>query len=310
MLGVRDWTGLGDGMNESRQLSVSPELQQTVAEVGPKAERWLEGVPLLVEKAAMDWQLNLGPQVHHGGCASIILPAVTQDGEAAILKLSVPHVEAQYEADALRHWNGDGAVSVLQASADGFTMLLERCVPGHDLWAADIDEQIDMMTDLLPRLWSTSPPDTPFTELARTADRWASRMHRKAAAIGVPDEVADRAQRWAVELAADQPRRLLHGDFHPGNVIAARRHPWLAIDPKPWVGDPAFDIAQVLANWIFVDPATNTSATTAIRARARDLAERLSLDLDRILRWAVVKAVGWDFGRDKTLILDEAAKGS
>lgn len=297
-------------MSDWGQLSVSPELQQTVTELGPEAERWLKSVPVLVAEVATDWELDVGPSLRHGGCASIILPAVTRQGEDAVLKLSVPHPEAQHESEALRYWNGDGAVSLLRASVDGFTMLLERCEPGHDLWAADINEQVEAMTDLLPRLWTAAPPDPPFADLAQTASRWASQMHQKAAAIGVPDEIANRAQRWARELATDQPRRLLHGDFHPGNIIAARRHPWLTIDPKPWIGDPAFDLAQVLANWVFVDSPSHGSAVDAIRTRAGDLADRLSLDLDRVMRWAVVKAIGWDFGRDKTLILDDATEST
>ena len=124
----------------------------------------------------------------------------------------------------------------------------------------------------------------------------------------IPQQVADRAQRWVGELAGDQPRRLLHGDFHPGNVLAAHRRPWLAIDPKPWVGDPAFDLAQVLLNWVFVGRDTPRGPVDAIRFRATDLAHRLALDSDRVLRWAVIKAIGWGFGRDETLILDEAAR--
>lgn len=294
---MSDWDG----------LAVSPALRRTVTELGPEAERWLKDVPVLVAEVSNAWKLDVGRPLTHAGCASIILPAVTRRGVAAVLKLSIPHDESRHEADALKHWHGDGAVSVLRASADGFTLLLERCEPGHDLWTAGINEQIEVMTDLLPRLWTTPNPGAPFVDLAETAARWERQMHSKAATMGVPEETADRAQRWARELAADQPRQLLHGDFHPGNILAARRRPWLAIDPKPWVGDPAFDLAQVLANWIFVDTTTGSSTVDTIRTRAWDLTKRFSLDLDRVLRWAVVKAIGWNFGRDKTMILDEAA---
>lgn len=289
------------------RLSVSTELHRTVTELGPEAERWLESLPVLVSGIATEWELDVGPAFHHAGCASIILPAVTRQADAAVLKLSVPHKEAQHESVALRHWDGDGAVSILRASADGFTLLLERCEPGSDLWAVGIDDQIEVMADLLPRLWTAAPPDALFADLGQTATRWARQMHQKAAVIGIPAEVADRAQRWARELATDQPRRMLHGDFHPGNILAARRHAWLAIDPKPWIGDPAFDLAQVLGNWVFVDPASHLSAADAIRTRAAVLAERLSLDLDPVMRWALAKAIGWGFGRDKTLVIHDAA---
>jgi streptomycin 6-kinase len=32
---------------------------------------------------------------------------------------------------------------------------------------------------------------------------------------------------------------LLHGDLHHENILAAEREPWLAIDPKGVVGEPA-----------------------------------------------------------------------
>lgn len=57
-----------------------------------------------------------------------------------------------------------------------------------------------------------------------------------------------------------------------------------------------------------LDSDPQASAVDAIQVRAAELADRLSLDFDRVLRWAVVKAIGWDFGRDKTLVLDEAAR--
>ena len=41
---------------------------------------------------------------------------------------------------------------------------------------------------------------------------------------------------------------LLATDLHAGNVLRARRRPWLAIDPKPFVGDPAYDATQHLLN--------------------------------------------------------------
>ena len=56
-----------------------------------------------------------------------------------------------------------------------------------------------------------------------------------------------------IRLLRDLPRsggdaRLLHTDLHAGNVLAAEREPWLAIDPKPFVGDPAYDTVQHMLN--------------------------------------------------------------
>jgi streptomycin 6-kinase len=37
-------------------------------------------------------------------------------------------------------------------------------------------------------------------------------------------------------------------DLHADNILSSRRMPWLAIDPKPYVGDRAFDAVQHLLN--------------------------------------------------------------
>ncbi len=41
---------------------------------------------------------------------------------------------------------------------------------------------------------------------------------------------------------------LLCTGLHTGNVLAAEREPWLVIDPKPYVGDPTYDVLQHMLN--------------------------------------------------------------
>ena len=41
---------------------------------------------------------------------------------------------------------------------------------------------------------------------------------------------------------------LLATDLHSGNVLKSQRKPWLVIDIKPYIGDPAYDLTQHLLN--------------------------------------------------------------
>jgi streptomycin 6-kinase len=51
------------------------------------------------------------------------------------------------------------------------------------------------------------------------------------------------------ELARPAPADvLLATDLHAGNVLRSEREPWLAIDPKPFVGDRAYDPVQHVIN--------------------------------------------------------------
>jgi streptomycin 6-kinase len=71
---------------------------------------------------------------------------------------------------------------------------------------------------------------------------------------------------------------LLATDLHAGNVLRAQREPWLVIDPKPFLGDPAYDATQHLLNChgrVSADP-------LGMVARCADL---MNVDADRVRRW-------------------------
>jgi streptomycin 6-kinase len=297
----------GSRRSDIPPLELSDPLRESIEEIGPDGQRWWEGLDEHIGLTARAWGLEPMSQIVHEGCVSVVLHVRTRSGGRGVLKCSLPHREARHEGAALRHWEGDAAVRLLRASDDGYTLLLERCEPGHDLWHLDLDAQAEVLAALLRGLWVAVEPGGPFPELSRTVQRWERSMHDQAERMGVPPAIADDARAWAAELRADQPRRLLHGDLHPGNVLAAERDPWLAIDPKPWVGDPAFDLAQALANWIRAERGTVTDPVASIRRRAEHLAGLVSLDVDRVLRWATVKAIGWDMGGDEAVTLHAAA---
>ena len=94
------------------------------------------------------------------------------------------------------------------------------------------------------------------------------------------------------ELPAHRDERVvLHHDFHPGNVLAAQRQPWLAIDPKPQVGDPAFDPLQLILQTS--DPLATTTPQATIRHRLERVSERLGVDPERVRAWGVARCVEW-----------------
>lgn len=282
---------------------MSPQLRQVVAELGPAAQRWLDQAPAQLDHIAEEWQLTLHPQLHHSGATSIVFPVTTSAGEPAILKHTVPHDDALGEAAALRRWDGDGAARLLRSTGEGLTLLLERCQPGDDLWSLPVDQQIHVVAGLLPQLW-VEPDGLPIRELDDTVAAWRRRMRERPDTFDAPHEVIATAARWADQLHGTSTRRvMLHGDLNPGNVLTAERARWLAIDPKPWLGDPAFDLAQALLNWISRSDAQVGEAVDW----ATRLAQELQVDVARALRWATVKALGWGDGRVEATILHDAA---
>jgi len=94
---------------------------------------------------------------------------------------------------------------------------------------------------------------------------------------------------------------LLITDLHAGNVLSAQREPWLVIDPKPFVGDRAYDATQHLFNCqdrLLVDP----------EATIRRFAELLEIDYERVRFWMFARAAAEprDTWNDDSLILARA----
>lgn len=215
----------------------------------PERSAWLAGLPAAVAELAGRWGLALGqPFEGEDVSASWVAPVTTAGGGPAVLKLGLPHTEAAHEADGLRLWAGRGCARLLADDPATGAMLLERCLPGTSLRARPEPEQDEVIAGLLRRLWLAPPPGHPFRPLAAMIAYWAAES--LAAEAAWPDPGLVRAGLDLLTTLADDPveQVLLATDLHAGNVLRAGREPWLAIDPKPFVGDRAYDATQHLFN--------------------------------------------------------------
>lgn len=228
--------------------SIPPGLAAAAAR-GPAWADWLERLPRLLADVLADWSLTPDGAATHGRCA-LVVPVRAEDGTPAALKLTFPHTDAETEHLALRRWGGQGAVTLLRADPHRFALLLERLGPGSlgDGGALSADDAVAVVAGLYPRLHVPALPQTPRLS-ARLAD-WADRMAALPPSAPVPRRFVERAVALARTFAADPvvDARLLHGDLHDDNVLAGRREPWLAIDPKPLAGDPHWEPAPLLWN--------------------------------------------------------------
>jgi streptomycin 6-kinase len=264
--------------------------------VTAEAAAWRERVPRLVAECAARWELAVGAPLTAGGF-SFVVRAVRADGTPAVLKLTFPDAESEHEAAALAHWDGTGAVRLLAADAERRALLLERCVPGGQLWAVADEAEADVAAAaVLRRLWRPPPERHDFRALEGEARRWAAELPARYERHGRPFDRAllDRAVAWIGELLAapDGDAVVVHQDLHGGNVLRAVRGPWLAIDPKPLVGERAFDVASLLRDRR-PELARDPAPVRRMRRRLDRLAGELGLDRERMRRWAVVHALAW-----------------
>ncbi|MFI8239173.1 aminoglycoside phosphotransferase family protein [Streptomyces sp. NPDC085866] len=225
------------------------------------------------------WELRVdGPAMY--GVAALVLPVVRADGSGAALKLQLLDEESAGEPAALRTWDGDGAVRLLEHDEPTCTLLLERLDESRMLTGLpDAREAVLVIAGLLARLTSAPAP----AGLRRPGDVARAMLDQVPWALGrIPDPadrrlVADCAAAVR-EVVAEPGDRLLHWDLHYANVLAADRAPWLAIDPKPLAGDPGFDLLPAIDNRY--DPADT-------RRRFDALTDALGLDRERARAWTL-----------------------
>jgi len=223
------------------------------------------------------------------------VPARQADGSPAVLKVNFPEPESEHEAEALARWNGAGSVRLLARDEERRALLVERCLPGTQLWEVEESRANEIAADLLAQLWQASPTDA-FRSLAGEAARWASELRVTWEAAGRPFEQAllDEAVEFlATATSTGEDDALLHQDLHGGNILSSDRG-WLAIDPKPLMGERAFDIASLLRDRRD-DLARDPDAAGRVRRRLDFFSDRLELDRERVRGWGMVHALAWGF---------------
>ncbi|MFL5991361.1 MAG: aminoglycoside phosphotransferase family protein [Rubrobacteraceae bacterium] len=214
------------------------------------------------------------------------------DGTAAVLKLSYPDDPGFHmEAEALRLFAGRGAALLLELDKGRGAMLLERLEPGVPLTTVGDDEATSIAAGVMRRLWRPVPRDHQFP----TVSDWARGFDRLRRSFGggtgpMPVTLVEEAEGlFADLLASEEEPVLLHGDLHHHNILAARREPWLAIDPKGVVGEAAFDTAALLHNPVEV--LGKPRPGKVMERRIDLLSEELGLDRERVRGWGLAGAV-------------------
>ncbi|MBZ4323209.1 aminoglycoside phosphotransferase family protein [Streptomyces huiliensis] len=261
------------------------------------AAAWIAGLPALAAGFLDRWNLRPDGEPAHGYVA-LVLPVLREDGTPAALKLQPVDEERAGEPVALRAWGGRGAVRLLEDDPATGTLLLERLDAARSLDdVPDAEAALLALTGLLAQLHTASVPGG----LRHLGDVVREMLDAVPEAL---ESLVDAEERrllagWAEvvrEVAGEPGDRLLHWDLHYENVLAPLpdalpgRGPWVAIDPVPLVGDPAFDLMPAFDNrWD--DLVATGDVERAVRRRFDLMTDVLSLERGRAARWTVARAL-------------------
>lgn len=218
-------------------------------------------------EVAAEWGVELGEPF-----ALARYSYVAGAGDDAVLKVTPPgDDEADEEADALALWAGDGAARLLRRDRGRRALLAERARPGDDISGLPEDEATPIAVEVGLRLWR--PAAAPFRWVGDHVPRWLDNAARH--------ELVPLARELYASLDVGRGT-LVHGDFHHHNILRSARG-WLAIDPKPMLGEPEYDVPSFLWNPI---PYRMRLDVTERRLAAFAAA---GLDEERMRRWAVIR---------------------
>lgn len=296
-------------MSNAMTTTIPPAFAQMILEMHQEqGALWLQKLPALLADCAQRWALTVEPPFSLS--YNYVAPAQRVDGSAVVLKVGYPNSqELCNEIDALLLYGGDGMVQLLDYDREQGVLLLERLQPGEMLSTlADDEEATIIATTVMRKLWRPAPVTHSFPTVAD----WSQGLHRHrarfAGGVGpLPKRLFEEAEaQFRDLLAAHEPPMLLHGDLHHFNILRAEREPWLAIDPKGVVGDPAYEVGAFLYNpWSAFGSRPDVDHLLARRVAL--FAEHLGFDRARIRGWGIAQAVlsacwtmedngqGWDY---------------
>ena len=266
---------------------------------GEEGRAWLDRLPAILAACEERWNLTIGAPVSNLSF-NYVAPAVLADGTEVILKTGLTD-EFPSQPEALRHFDGHGMVQLLAYDEHDAAMLLERLKPGTSLRAVEDDEAaISAAAAVMRKIWRPLPQKHyPFPTVCDWGKGFARLRNLYNGGTGpFPPAIFDKAEKLYTELSASMTEPvLLHGDLHQDNILSAEHEPWLAVDPKGVIGEPAFETGALLRNF-WPDILSIANSKSLMAHRIDQLSAELGFDRERIYNWGFAQAalsVVWGF---------------
>ncbi len=260
------------------------------ARVGADAEDWLAALPDLISSLTATWDLHVTGIAKRIDTFGMSIPA-RRDDERVTLRLSFPDASLADETTALQAWNGVGAVRVLETDPRG-AQLRSSPTPGTALTIERNEMRaLRLVADALRSLWIEPPPG--IQTLTAEARGWGAGLSERYESVHAPFEehlVRDAETMFRSFVATQASAVLLHGDVRrDGFVMDGERA--VALDAKPLVGEPAFDVASLLRDDPVALVRDPVAGTARMQGRLDQLTDLLEVRAGRVRGWALAVAV-------------------
>ena len=287
------------GEDDSERFIDSATRRGLISRYG---DQWVTAMPTIIERLTSDngWQLRARLTGGRTACVllveigtELVVVKVTPDidrsarEEAALTVLAANGVGPK----VLDHWLDAGgqigsAVMVLEALGDGTSLRDEpsRNVPARAL--ADLLRSVEACGHCPLAV----PLQTLESNIAwRLQDPHGGGM--RGAPPPTPEELASAKDLLRELTSSPDDGRWIHGTLHPGNLIRVG-DAILTIDPRPFRGDSAYDVAELAIKWGSERQSCNHNFDDGI-ALWRELKSFMHIDEERVVAWMrIILAAG------------------
>lgn len=254
---------------------------------GNTGRRWLQNLSHIIAELSEHWKLSDVMPVENMSY-NFVATAKQDHNTPVVLKFSCDKELIEDEYRALKHFNGVGAIRVIDRCAKRHALLLEQATPGGLLKAKqpkDIEGTIEIYANVVKALSSLKKPSTQYTHV----EKWCQAIDR-ITDPRITFKYIDKAKELRDYLLNSSANEYLcHGDLHLENIIYHDKQ-WLSIDPKGILGEIAFEAAAfdllVKSDWDAPE-----TVPDKINQRLSLLANKLEISEIRLRAWFFLRAI-------------------
>jgi len=260
------------------------ELKKNIISMyNDEGKQWLDSLPDITAKIANEHNLSGLTPVNN--MTFNYVASGYQNDKPIILKIGMNSKALVKEASCLKAFTKHAVAEVI--AHDDNMIIMQRAVPGNTLKDNFPDNDIDatkILCESIKELHKASIPESHnfyhLSELFKTLDQ----------KLDIPDEILSKAKHLRDDLLKSTTKAvLLHGDLHHDNILKNGDR-WLVIDPKGFIGDPAFEPAAYLCNPI-PELLQENQPREIIENHINICSAELDIDSRRIADWLYAKSV-------------------
>ena len=270
------------------------ELKKNIISMyNDEGKQWLDSLPEITAKIANEHSLSGLTPVNN--MTFNYVASGYQNDKPIILKIGMNSKALTKESSCLKAFAKHAVAKVI--ADDTNMIIMQRAVPGSTLKDHFPDNDIyatKILCASIKELHKASIPESHnfyhLSELFKTLDQ----------KLDIPDEILTKAKHLRDDLLKSTTKEvLLHGDLHHDNILKNGDRPvdrsfgasgWLVIDPKGFIGDPAFEPAAYLCNPI-PELLQENQPREIIENRINICSAELDIDSRRIADWLYAKSV-------------------